>query len=218
MIGRTLRSIFFLAAALLVTSPARAEDTAKSPTGDSVDSAEKSYDLSRKLGTTGMVLGFGGPVFFMGGLVTGLDGALETSFGSARGSSTQVQRGEDSLAASRVMFQTSLAMNSVGPAMLATSAMIGSKAVRSAGGEVRRGPAWLAVTGSGIQLLAVAGTQRHSVIGFAGWLTAMGCGAMQHRDNRDAWERTGSASAPSRRRVELAFAPTANGGMVLGTF
>lgn len=120
------------------------------------------------------------------------------------------------------------AMNSIGPALLSSSSVVGASAVRKSGGQVRSGAGWVAVAGSGTQFAslfvrATAYDAEVIVFGFTagvlGWGTGLVAGSIQHVRNRKAWVAMGKSHVPAERKhFTVALAPTANGARVFGTF
>ncbi len=212
MKARILASTFALAG-LCATSDARAEGPAPAET--------LRFESSQRLGTAGMIVGYAGPpVVATGGLIT-LGGAMNLGDGLAGG---DAGAGLGQMAGGVLVFVSGFAMNSVGPALLASGSVVGASAVRNSGGTVGTGAGWVAVGGSALQLASVGGRfagvqQGMFLAGFVGWGTGMVAGTVQHVQNRNAWTAMGTSQAPvERKRFALTVAPTSNGVRAFGTF
>ena len=198
---------------LCATTDARAE-------GPSPEE-ELRFKGSQKLGTAGMIVGYGGPVVAVSGVVITLGGAA--NFGEGlMGDSPGTGLGQ--MAGGVAVFAAGFAMNSVGPALLSSGSLVGASAVRNSGGTVGTGAGWVAVGGSAIQLASLAGRAGQSgggmfFAGFVGWGTGMVAGTVQHVKNRNAWSTMGTSQLPvERKRFTLSVAPTSNGVRAFGTF
>ncbi|HCH65889.1 MAG TPA: hypothetical protein DFR83_24015, partial [Deltaproteobacteria bacterium] len=175
-------------------------------------------------GTAGMIVGYAGPVFVVGGALMGISGMMQSVGGAATENQQQSNDGASQALGGLVMVAGGFSMNFVGPALLSSSSMVGASAVQSAGGNVGVGAGWAAVAGSGVQLLSLAGRFGDNgglawTAGVAGWGTGMIAGTIQHVQNRNAWTAMGTSRAPvERKHFTIAFAPTSNGARVFGTF
>lgn len=160
--------------------------------------AESTYTRSRKLGTTGMIMGCSGPVLTMIGMPFA-GGFILTGMGSSL----------------------------VGTSLLASSSLQGASAVRASGGAVGTGLGWVSVAGASTLLVShvrwmpviVDNHVTFMFIGVAGWGTSITTGVLQHRKNRTAWNalRTSQTRTESK-RYTVQLAPTPTGAQVFGTF
>ena len=161
--------------------------------------AEQRYERSRRLGTAGMIVGYSGPpLMVLGGLRL-----------------------------SPLYLLTGTAMNTIGPSLLASSAVMGVSAVRTSGGQVSAGLAGVSVAGAGAQLVShgrwsadrLGVMEAYQWAGFVGWTTGMLSGTVQHALNRRAWRAREVSQAPLEpKRFTVTLAPTSTGARVVGTF
>ena len=185
--------------------------------------AESRYTLGHNLGTAGMITGYSGPVLIVGGVVIAGVGLLNSGAGAVEGDAQAAQAGAATAVGGVVVLGTGFVANTVGPALLATGSMMSASGIVMGGGEVKRTAGWVAVGGSAVQILSMAGrftgAQGMGAVGALGWGTAMIAGTVQHVKNRNAWETLGVAAESSKKpRVQLALLPTPNGGVLHGTF
>ena len=196
--------VMFAACVVLGTSVARAEGP---------DPAEEErFNGSQRLGTAGLIVGYTGPILVAVGGVTAIDYMLADNQQQQRAGTRGV-----------IMLMGGFSMNSIGPALLSSSSVVGASAVQNSGGQVSSGMGWAAVAGSGLQILSLGGRFAVPEVGFsagiAGWGTGMIAGTIQHVQNRKAWAAMGTSHVPAERKhFTVALAPTANGARVFGTF
>jgi hypothetical protein len=180
--------------------------------------AASQYRTGRTLGTTGMALGYAGPVVVgIGGvmLVGGLINAVEDD--TSEGTATAL--------GGAVVGAVGWSAAIVGPTLLASGSLLGASGVRNAGGSASGAAGWVAVGGSAIQIGSLVGRAQSGdgaasggmfALGIAGWGTAMIAGTIQHVQNRSGWESIEFAQAPPR--FQIALVPTGKGAALIGTF
>ena len=187
---RTASAAVAIAMGLFSPSLARAEGAAVQ--------AQPNYTLSRRLGTAGMIMGFGGPVIQL----RGMSGSPEHVL-------------------------TGMMTSHLGTTLLASSSVMGASAVRASGGDVSAGLGWGSVVGAGTLLVSHVrwapslfdSYMTFATMGFVGWTTGMVTGTIQHRKNRKAWKALGMSQAPVEpKRFTVQVEPTATGARVFGTF
>ena len=206
-------ALLFALAGLCTTQVARAEGPPPAET--------LRFESSQRLGIAGMIVGYAGPPVVVTGSLITLSGAVNLGEGFADG---ETGAGVSQMAGGMLVFVSGFAMNSVGPALLASGSVVGASAIQNSGGTVGTGAGWVAVGGSALQLASVgvrfAGVQQGMFLaGAVGWGTGMVAGTVQHVQNRDAWATMGTSRAPvERKRFALTVAPTSNGVRAFGTF